>query len=115
LRKQQQNKKKNMSKTSTKKRGRGKPPTIAWNTVGLLWKSHTNREIADKLGCTQPSVFVKRRNLIANAEKKAVAEGKDAAKAVAHYTCNKKAYTRSRFLVKAEKTVSETIKDAANA
>jgi hydroxyacyl-ACP dehydratase HTD2-like protein with hotdog domain len=107
-----------MSKTNTKKRGRGKPPTIAWNTVGLLWKNHTNREIADKLGCTQPSVFVKRRNLIANAEKKAIAEGKDVARAVAHYTCNKPAYTRSRSLpvrVKTEKTVSEKIGEAANA
>jgi len=67
---------------------RGRPPRVDWSKFTLLWKSHTDSEIAHKANCTVVNVFLRRKRLIS-----AAADDKKA-----FYSCSKPAYTKSRFL-----------------
>lgn len=77
---------KNKGKVEVKvvKRGRPVGRVVNWKAVsGLDWINKTNREIAEKAGCSVVAVFLRR--------KKMISAGKNAA-------CRKERYTRAKFL-----------------
>lgn len=55
--------------TNTEKRGVGRPKGkhVDYSRIGLLYKHHSNREIAEKLDCSIPNVCIRRNKLIAQA------------------------------------------------
>lgn len=78
-----------MSKTTTQKKTparRGRKTTINWGAAHSCWRSHTDKELAKRLECTVPSVWSKRRALIAQDK----ANGGDGSL----FVCNRKAYDR---------------------
>lgn len=53
--------------TQVVKRGVGRPKGkhVDWSKVGLLYKHHSDREIAAKLDCSIPAVCIRRNKAIA--------------------------------------------------
>lgn len=45
--------------------GRPKGKHVDWSKVGLLYKHHSDREIAEKLDCSIPAVCIRRNKAIA--------------------------------------------------
>lgn len=45
----------------------GRPSTVDWSKVGLMWKHRTDSQIAEALGTSYVNVFLHRRNRIAKA------------------------------------------------
>lgn len=80
---------------TSEKRGVGRPKGchVDWSKSGLLFKHHSNREIAQKLGCSIPAVCIRRNALI----KKARAEGKSDADNSFIFVGNKTTGTKPRI------------------
>lgn len=56
---------------------------INWSKANLLWHDMTNRDIAEKLGCSTVAVFLKRKGMIK--------DGK-------HVECARKKFARAKCL-----------------
>lgn len=78
--------------SEVKKNKRGRKAFKPWNKANLLWKTSTNREIAEVVGCSVVAVHLKRKAKIA-AE---IEAGRDGSK----YECNRPRYSRAKFLQK---------------
>lgn len=80
-----------------RKPGRPVGSHVDWSTVGLLYKHHSNREIAQKLNCSIVAVFLRRKAAIEAGNQNAVFVG------------NKKTGTKPR----ASKAVAATVETPA--
>lgn len=58
-----------------RKPGRPVGSHVDWSTVGLLYKHHSNREIAQKLKCSIVAVFLRRKAAIKAGNQNAVFVG----------------------------------------
>ena len=79
----------------------GRRPTILWESVASLWKNKTNKEISTALGTSYTNVFLKRKKLIAEAQK--------ANKSVDKYTCDKAPWSRCEKPNKTEKQAGPAV------